>query len=317
MKDESINIGQCIELYIERGRYLSSMPDSALSERLVHLMNNCVRLDHRSMVQLSAVDQPDIFARLLDTFAETTLRHGSVQAGQNPEAWKRSNNAMISPSEAVAEKAIKLKSLVAGEKGYLLRFSSFEFMNDLVRNGGVFLQSASVYKNQENISVRDDELKLTLVRYLSAKAALSISDEFGGPSAMREARSIEYSITAPDFLTLCLTDSINYRMISDWNAEAAAIIRDPNEFFERLRGASQKLHTENHGLEKGKVRYIDPYFESYAKIQSEDLPFCKHFKFSYQREFRYVIRNSQKIENADRKIYLGDLSDIATLVDLR
>lgn len=293
------------------------MPDSALSERLVHLMNNCVRLDHRSMVQLSAVDQPDIFARLLDTFAETTLRHGSVQAGQNPEAWKKSNNAMISPSEEVAEKAIKLKSLVADEKGYLLRFSSFEFMNDLVHNGGVFLQSASAYKNQENVSVRDDELDLTLIRYLSPREALDILGEFGGPSAMRQAKSLEYSITAPDFLTLCFTDSLNYRMISDWDAEAAVIIHDPNGFFERLKGASQKLHTEKSSLEQGKVRYIDPYFENYAKVQSEDLPFCKHFKFSYQKEFRFVIRNSQKIENEDRKIYLGDLSDIATLVDLR
>ena len=310
-------MGQCIDLYIERGKYLESMPDSALSERLVHLLNNCVKLDHKSMIQLCATEQPAIFARLLDTFAETTLRHGTVQAGQNPEAWKKANNAMISPSAEVAEKARKLKSLVGDEQGYLLRFSSFEFMNDLVYNGGVFLQSASAYKNQENVSVRDDELKLTLVRYLNPEEALSILHEVGGPSSMREAKLIEYSVTAPDFLTLCLTDSLNYRMISDWNAEAAVIIRDPNAFFERLRGASQKLHTEKHSLEKGKVRYIDPYFESYAKVQSEDLPFCKHFKFSYQREFRYVIRNSQKIENEDRKIYLGDISDIAMLVDLR
>ena len=48
---------------------------------------------------------------------------------------------------------------------------------------------------------------------------------------MSDTQTLEYSVTSPDFLTLCLTDAISYRMISDWNAEAAVVIHDPDEFY--------------------------------------------------------------------------------------
>lgn len=311
-------MSEAVTLYMERNRYLVAVPDTALSERLVHLMNNCIKLDHESMVQLSATEQPDIFMRLMDVFAETALRHGTVQAGQHVEAWDKSKNTMINAGKEVAEKARKLKSQISENTGNLLfRFSKHEFMKDLVQNGGVFLQSASTYKTQENISVRDDELELTLTRFLSESEAAVVVKALTGPAAMSRARILEYAVSAPDFLTLCFTDAVNYRMISDWDAEAAVIIRDRDEFYRRFQGASKKLQTEKFGLEQGKLRYIDPYFDSYEKVQQQDLPFCKHFKFSYQREYRYVIRNSQNISNNDRKVYLGSLSDIATLVDLR
>lgn len=307
-----------VRLYIDRGRYLSSVPDDALSERLVHLLNNCVKLDHKSMVQLCATDEPDMFMRLVDVFAETALRHGTVQAGQNKSDWDRSKNAMINPSAEVAEKAARLKSHIDDEtQKMLFRFSSYEYIQELVQEGGVFLQSASVYKKQENISVRDDELELILTRYLRKSEAAEINKIILGSTAMNGTKTLEYSVTSPDFLTLCLTDAINYRMISDWNAEAAVIIHDPDEFYKRFSDASSGLHTSGQDVERGKVRYVDPYFDSYAKVQMEDLPFCKHFKFAYQREFRLVIRNSQDIRNESRKIFLGSLSDIVTLVDLR
>ena len=105
-------------------------------------------------------------------------------------------------------------------------------------------------------------------------------------------------------------------MISDWNAEAAVIIHDPDEFYRRLRGATTNFQTNKNGLERKKLQYIDPYFDI-SKVQDADLPYCKHFKFSYQREFRFIIRNSQKFSSKERKIYLGSISDIASLIDLR
>ena len=46
-------------------------------------------------------------------------------------------------------------------------------------------------------------------------------------------------------------------------------------------------------------------------------PFGKHFKFAYQREFRFVIRAPESVDLNSRKIFLGSLADIATIVDLR
>ena len=131
------------------------------------------------MVQLCAVEQPDVYMRFLDALAETTLRHETVQAGQNPSNWDRSKNATVNPSADVAEKASKLKSHIKDEtREMLFRFSSYEYMQELVQEGGVFLQSASFYKNQDNISVRDDELELILTRYLSQSEVAELTKLF-------------------------------------------------------------------------------------------------------------------------------------------
>jgi hypothetical protein len=318
LERNSFTLGDAIGHYILRGEYLSSVPDFTLSERIIHLMNNIVRLDSSGMVQLSIKEQPDMHARLWDTYAETTLRHGSVQYGQNKEDWDRSKNAMIWSSEEVAEKTARLKSHILDESQQaLFRFSNYEFMWELLHEGGVFLPSASTFKSQENLSVRDDELQLILTRYLNKAEAAEVMKVFDGPITMKSAKAIQYTVASPDFLVLCLTDAINYRMISDWNAEAAVIIHDVEEFYQRFWNATNKLHTSKLGLERGKLRYIDPFFDNWAKTKEEDLPFCKHYKFAYQREYRFVIRNNQDLSTEDRKIFIGSLSDIATLVDLR
>lgn len=315
---KNFNLGYAIKLYLQSSRYLSSMPDEALSERLVHLLNNCLKLDHESMVQLCIKEQPDMFKRLLDVFAETALRHGSVSLGQKKNAWDRSKNVMVNPSKEVAEKTKVLKSHIVDESQKLLfRFSSYQYMNELVNDGGLFLQSASAYREQENISIKDDELKLTLTRYMSKSDAEDAANILIGLSGIDCMKSLEYTVTSSDYLVLCLTDVINYRMISDWGAEAAVIIHNSEEFYKRLAHQTKNLVRKKIRLECGNVRYIDPYFSSYAKINAEDLPFCKPFKFSYQSEYRFVLRNSEKISNQDRKIFLGSLTDIATLVDLR
>jgi hypothetical protein len=318
LERNNITQGDIIGHYISKGKYLSSVPDFTLSERTIHLMNNITRLDSNGMVQLSIKEQPDMFERLMDVFAETALRHGNVKNGQNEEDWDRSKNAMIKASKEVAEKTARLKSHILDESQQaLFRFSSYEYMRELLHEGGVFLPSASTFKSQENLSVRDDELQLILTRYLNKAKAAEVLKVFDGPISMKNAKAIEYRVASPDFLILCLTDTINYRMISDWDAEAALIIHDADEFYQRLWNATKKLHTSKLGLERGKLCYIDPYFDSWAKTKTQDLPFCKHYKFAYQSEFRFVIRNNHDLSKTDRKIFLGSLSDIATLVDLR
>lgn len=64
-------------------------------------------------------------------------------------------------------------------------------------------------------------------------------------------------------------------------------------------------------LESGKVRYIDPYFA----LDNPDVPFCKHYKFAYQREFRFVARGINKLGFAERKIEIGSIKDVADLIE--
>lgn len=59
------------------------------------------------------------------------------------------------------------------------------------------------------------------------------------------------------------------------------------------------------------MRYIDPYFA----LDNPDVPFCKHYKFAYQREFRFVARGINKLGFAERKIEIGSIKDVADLIE--
>lgn len=73
-----MTIEDAVQMYDARGLYLRGLSDSALSERLVHWLNNCTQLSSTGMVNLCATESPDYFHRLMDVLAETALRHGDI-----------------------------------------------------------------------------------------------------------------------------------------------------------------------------------------------------------------------------------------------
>ena len=308
-------MSEAVRLYLARDSYLRGLTDSALSERLVHWVNNCTQLSSSGMVLLCATENPDFFHRLLDVISETALRHGDVSAAQDRSMWDTSRNVMINPGQETTEKINRLSHfLQPNGPPFLLRFGSRSNMQELVASGGLLFQEASTFGNAENLSVQDDELTLLMKRYIPTNELHHILETpvptpFEGPGM-----GLNFALSCPNFLVLCMTDTINFRMISDWNAEAVAVIHDPLEFKRRLKDVTADLISGAGAkqLEGGKVRYIDPYFP----LSRPDVPFCKHYKFAYQREYRFVIRGPKRVTFAQRKLALGPLKDIATFVDL-
>jgi hypothetical protein len=303
-----------IQMYGKRGHYLRDMSDSALSERLVHWMNNCTQLSNAGMVDLCATENPDFFHRLMDVLAETALRNGDISKAQDKNMWSPDTNVMIKPSEQTSAKINELQKLLPGKADtLLLRFGTKKYMRELYETGGLLFQEASTFSQDENLSVRDDELTLLMKRYVPKDELKLISGAPDPNTVEGRGAGLNFSLSCPDFLVLCMTDTINHRLVSDWGAEAVVIIHNPTEFVKRLTGASEALVKQGGGqvLETGKVRYIDPYFP----LDHPDVPFCKHYKFAYQRESRFVVRGGDKVAFAERKLTIGSIKDIADLVE--
>jgi hypothetical protein len=307
-------IEDAVKMYGARGLYLRGLSDSALSERLVHWLNNCTQLSSTGMVNLCATENPDYFQRLMDVLAETSLRHGDVSLSQDRKMWAPDRNVMIKPSEKTAEKIITLQKQISNKTAKtLIRFGKKKYMRELYETGGLLFQEASTFSQADNLSVRDDELTLLMKRYVP-KDELKLVPGAPDPETVRERGvGLNFLLSCPDFLVLCLTDKINFRLVADWDAEAVALIHDPTEFAKRLSAASTNL-LEKAGrdmLESGKVRYIDPYFP----LDNPDVPFCKHYKFAYQSEFRFIVRGKNKLDFSVRRIEIGSISDIADIVE--
>jgi hypothetical protein len=303
-----------VHLYGGRNLYLRGLSDTALSERLVHWMNNCTQLSSTGMVNLCATENPDYFHRLMDCFAETALRHGDISRAQDKAMWAPERNVMIKPSEETTAKITSLQQILSSKSvSPLIRFGPKKFMRELYSTGGLLFQQASTFIQAENLSVRDNELTLLMKRYVPRDELKSIP---GAPDPeMIEDRGVGLNIalSCPDFLVFCMTDTINYRLIADWDAQAVIVIHDPTSFSDRLRIASDTLIRKSGAdvLESGKVRYIDPYFA----LNNPDVPFCKHYRFSYQREFRFVVRGTSKLNFEERKLEIGSIEDIADIVE--
>jgi len=303
-----------VQLYGARGLYLRGMSDSALSERLVHWMNNCMQLSSEGKISLCATENPDHFQRLTDVLAETALRSGDVSKAQDSAMWRPDRNVMITPSEETSAKISQLQSFISNRTvAPLIRVGGRKYMRELYESGGLLFQDASSFSQSENLSVRDDELTLLMKRYIP-RDELSLVPGAPDPLSFKEGGwGMNFSLSCPDFLVLCMTDRINLRLISDWNAESAVVIHDPNEFTRRLRIGTIDM-IEKSGcqrLECGRLRYIDPYFP----LEKPDVPFCKHYRFAYQREFRFIARGNRKLDFSDRKITMGSLKDVAHLVE--
>lgn len=307
-------ISDAIQMYGERHLYLRGLSDSALSERFVHWTNNCKQLSSTGMVDLCATENPDFFHRLMDVLAETAIRDGDISKAQDKDMWSPEKNVMIKPSEQTSAKINKLQKLLSGTADSpLLRFGTKKYMRDLYETGGLLFQEASTFGQAENLSVRDDELTLLMKRYVP-KDELKLIPGAPDPKTIKgRGAALNFSLSCPDFLVLCMTDVINLRLVSDWNAEAVVVIHDPTEFTKRLKNAARDLVQKagSDVLEAGKVRYIDPYFP----LDHPDVPFCKHYKFAYQREFRFVVRGRNKVEFTERKLEIGPIKDIADLVE--
>ncbi len=186
-------------------------------------------------------------------------------------------------------------------------------MRELYETGGLLFQEASTFSQADNLSVRDDELTLLMKRYVPKDELNLIPGAPDTKTVKGRGAGMNISLSCPDFLVLCMTDAINLRLVSDWDANAVVVIHDPTEFAKRLNNASRELvhRAGSDVLEAGKVRYIDPYFP----LDHPDVPFCKHYKFAYQREFRFVVRGGNKVAFSERKLEIGSIKDIADLVE--
>lgn len=153
-------------------------------------------------------------------------------------------------------------------------------------------------------------LSFALSREDVLKIVLNPQEVPGGPLEHRV--DITFRV-GTDYWLYCVTSAVEPRLFVDFNAQACVIIKDKKKFRRllELQGAVKfpdALHRRR------KVVYIDPLLPSTSVI---DVPMSKHFRYEYQREYRYVWmpeRPMDKLPYID--LELGDLQGIAELVVL-
>ena len=115
-----------------------------------------------------------------------------------------------------------------------------------------------------------------------------------------------------DYFLFSLCQHVHYRMPTDFEADSAIVIRDPELFKQRLISTFLAKFPDWTPME-GNVTYYDPY-RDYTKFRVPEM--AKHFGYAYQKETRIVFRAPKRLSKPLEPVNLniGSMRDYADLV---
>jgi hypothetical protein len=199
---------------------------------------------------------------------------------------------------------------------FLVKYGRKEFLEPMLHEGRIRICPAAYYNDAAHIqSVQDDETRRTFF-IPTFRERLEGRDfiEFQGHKVVFGDDDIVIPVICRDYFLFSLCDQIYYRLPTDFNADAALIIRDPALFTQRVVShflARQPGWEPMHGP----VTYYDPY-RDYKKVTVPEM--SKHFGYTYQREARIAFRSKQPVRTGllPEFLKIGSLSDYAELVSV-
>jgi hypothetical protein len=126
---------------------------------------------------------------------------------------------------------------------------------------------------------------------------------------------VSYSQQMPEnFYVICMTARYRPRLLDDFNGDEILIINNLNRFIIRLERAVKNIRPELK-MRGDIVNYYDPY-----RTWPDDLDpfFAKNFRYSYQKEFRFVwYAQGIPLDCPPFFVEIGQMRDIASMRVLR
>lgn len=231
------------------------------------------------------------------------------------------DEATLLPNHALPAPVIKAtENLALPRKEFIVRFSKAEYVRDALEQGKFKINPAVIYKHDSSLNAAqaDDELShfaVTANRQLKMELVGFLPGEDASQARPMPHKPLEmfHFMNTSNFYVLCMSGRFNARMFVDFKADAALVIKNPDEFSRRL-GKAIAVHVPGGIRKEGHVSYYDPY-----AIQRENLKagFSKNFAYAYQDEYRMLWWPEDKAAPLSPIfVEAGDLSDIAHAVFL-
>lgn len=277
----------------EENRYLKKAHYAYLKTRRQDIYDNLWTTDiHGNIQPLSDDFQREfLLTKLVELEAEHNIR-------QPKTPIRNINTEKIRKIASRKYKKLSLKVFPkVPEKDFLVRYSKRKYLREAFDEGKIRIQPASSYKDPSlNFAQYDEELQHYSV---SSNKRITfetiILDESNGSKKISTPTFLELFqyMNIPNFYVLCCSTRFNYRLFHSFDADAALIIFDKNEFLSRVNSAvSEKMSLSN--FKNGKIGYYDPY-----KIDKSDLIpyFIKHFRYMYQDEYRLAWEVSSQVDD--------------------
>lgn len=292
--------------------YLILETDEHIVERFCDLMSNIVDISTDcKIVPTPGMENDARFMRLFTEITEETKWRGAL----TPDVARKATN----PIGAYFRDGIPLGCRMFGDREHIpgkwiVKYSKAVYVKDMLKFGRFRISPASEYSKGSYIKAIKD---LETARPYKLKA---LSDLLKGGDTV-EARGMTMKIQngfipmefmVDDYFLFSSCKEIDRRMPTDFESDAALILKNRSEFVKRLKRAVLEQFPTWQFLE-GEVYYYDPCNDIPSGRNQE---FWKHFSYSYQKEHRCVLRPRQQHfgELAPFFVELGPLGDIAEAI---
>lgn len=211
--------------------YLLGAPDDRLASRFKDIFNNVIELSEKSqIVPLPISSEHAFMAKFTHLLAEYGIRTG----GMPHEAILREATVparkYFAHGDPVAAKIFEGYSVPP--EPFTVRYGQHQHLEPMLRTGRIRISPASFYNDRNhNAAVRDDEIHRTFfiptfherLKGIHHTTVQGFRLEYGDDDLV-------LPVEAPNYFLLSLCDGIHYRMPTDFDADAALIIRDPQRF---------------------------------------------------------------------------------------
>lgn len=208
------------------------------------------------------------------------------------------------------------KDVVPPKTPYLVKFSTKEFIKQMLHHGRFRISPASLYSKGNLLFAQQDlETERDFIVPCYDRALLGYkSVKIQGKTYNIEEEEPVITTSVQDYYLLSLCTDLDRRMPTDFDSDTALIIKDRRKFQRLVFGELQKKLID-WNFSSGDVDYYDPYLD-YKKYK--ELERTKHFRFQYQKEYRFLARSSKPI-SIDLEPFLfniGPMNDYAEICSL-
>lgn len=293
--------------------YLIGAPDERVAERFKSIFMNVTELSPKGQLSLVPMEVTDEY---MQVFTHILEEYGARREGLPPDkVIAEARLPLLKYFEDGTPLGVRMfEGYEIPETPILVKYGKRQFLEPMIDRGELRLANAVLYNDADFLSaVRDDETSRTFfIPTFRERLAGETHLEMDGHLQPFDDDDIVLPLIFDDYFLFSLCEHIHYRMPTDFEADAAIVIRHPDIFKQKLISTFLARFPGWMPME-GSVIYYDPY-RDYTKFRVPEM--AKHFGYAYQKEARIVFRPRQKQSVPLEPVHLaiGSMRDYADLV---
>lgn len=312
--------------------YMRSLPMKDLNERFHDFAPNMLTISDDGKVGIQSASNGVEWARYLQhVHAEANARDLPfpyfLDKRHEPD-WSMDGlaSSVKNRHSKRAFNAVKAWANAGGDRQFsVVKYGEGEHMERFLHDGEVLVSPSATFDDKEfNRALRDDENSIGVFGVRMKDGTAVPANDLPGWLGDRYSMTDLSSTADRDYMLYCMSSALSPTLFSQFGKkyDACVLIHDMDEFVTRMEmGTRERLPQGKFVHGHCRTFYFDPLGaipltpKPPKKSRGIPIPFLKHFRHTYQKEYRFVWVPTEPRRGFEPAcISIGSLEDIAEII---